>query len=120
DGPSRRLPYGDDPATVRYTGLDGLLSRDDGEDRTLGDPTLGDRPLGDEKPRTEPPAERTQPPPRAEGGGKPAGARAGEDAFAHLFRDQGGPHSGASAAPPQPRSESAFRSEPRGSAPGPY
>ncbi|GAA2467235.1 murein biosynthesis integral membrane protein MurJ [Streptomyces macrosporus] len=32
EGPSRRLPYGDDPATVRFTGVDDLLSRAPDED----------------------------------------------------------------------------------------
>ncbi|WP_051718179.1 murein biosynthesis integral membrane protein MurJ [Streptomyces megasporus] len=36
EGPSRRLPYGDDPATVRFTGVDDLIGRapdEDGERR---------------------------------------------------------------------------------------
>ncbi|MTE20006.1 murein biosynthesis integral membrane protein MurJ [Streptomyces sp. TRM43335] len=32
EGPSRRLPYGDDPATVRFTGVDDLLSGAPGEE----------------------------------------------------------------------------------------
>ncbi|PJE99429.1 murein biosynthesis integral membrane protein MurJ [Streptomyces carminius] len=32
EGPSRRLPYGDDPTTVRFTGVDDILSRAPGED----------------------------------------------------------------------------------------
>ncbi|MGW8377774.1 murein biosynthesis integral membrane protein MurJ [Streptomyces sp. ODS28] len=53
-GPSRNLPYGDDPSTVRFTGVDELISRAPGEEHED---------------------------PRARG--------RQQDAFAHLYRDQG-------------------------------
>ncbi|OEV28939.1 hypothetical protein AN219_19410 [Streptomyces nanshensis] len=115
DGPSRRLPYGDDPATVQYTGLDGLLSRSR-DDRT-GDDRTGHDPTGDRDPHSQ---RRLQP----ESGPQPrpdGERRDPEDAFAHLFRDQGRSHaSDTPAAPPQPRSESTPGHEPRASASGPY
>ncbi len=92
EGPSRRLPHGDDPAKVQYTGVDGLLSRSPDEDEHAGAAALPD------------PAAPQQE-------GQPAGQAEPEDAFAHLFRDQGrqqpAQSSRTAAAPPQPRSEMA-------------
>jgi len=99
EGPSRHLPYGDDPATVQYTGVDGLLSRPSGEPGRTDD------------------ADATDPHQEQLGGQR----REPDDAFAHLFRDQGRDQGRARpaqsstappspdrppSAPPQPRSES--------------
>jgi putative peptidoglycan lipid II flippase len=104
EGPSRRLPYGDDPATVQYTGVDGLLSGSpDGTERM--EPSAGPKP---DQPH-----------------GQQDEQRAPEDAFAHLFRDQGKQrptHPDGSGqpltAPPQPRSESTPRQSPAAVASG--
>ncbi|WP_314176040.1 murein biosynthesis integral membrane protein MurJ [Streptomyces winkii] len=109
DGPSRHLPYGDDPATVQYTGLDGLLSRSradndggSGQDRRDGTPPSG--------------THHEDPAPQVSSEGRDP-----EDAFAHLFRDQGRSQAAHSpAAPPQPRSESAPAQQPHTSGSGPY
>ena len=101
EGPSRRLPRGDDPAKVQYTGVDGLLSRSDDENERG-------------------PAEQPDPA-RGADAGQLSGKGEPDDAFAHLFRDQGRQQPASSprtaAAPPQPRSEIAPRQE--GQAPRP-
>ncbi|NLU76110.1 murein biosynthesis integral membrane protein MurJ [Streptomyces sp. HNM0575] len=106
DGASRRLPYGDDPATVQSTGVDGLLSRSrDGQDATARHeeqrPAQGHEDRQPEAQRREAHEQEDRPHVSNEG-------RDPDDAFAHLFRDQGRtPVADSSAAPPQPRTESA-------------
>ncbi|QPP07667.1 murein biosynthesis integral membrane protein MurJ [Streptomyces bathyalis] len=115
DGPSRRLPYGDDPASVRYTGVDGLLSgsRDDEGSAPRGEHPDPSGPRHPE-PSAQEPAREATPQVSTEG-------RDPEDAFAHLFRDQGRGHaSHTSASPPQPRSEGMPPQAPRASASGPH
>ncbi|GGO49090.1 hypothetical protein GCM10012287_25620 [Streptomyces daqingensis] len=114
EGPSRRLPRGDDPATVEYTGLDGLLS---GPAASPGASTREQ--ASAEGPRETGGAERTDP---AGANQSDADRPAPDDAFAHLFRDQGRTAPGRTPAPPQPRSESAPAPAPgpgSGSAPQP-
>ncbi|AXK35307.1 murein biosynthesis integral membrane protein MurJ [Streptomyces armeniacus] len=117
EGFSQYMPYGDDPATVQFTGLDDLLTQA---------PRMPRRPREPRDPRTGHGqgygAEgyghgAGQAPPQAPGQGQggapyvgPAGVKPNpEDAFAHLFRDQypartqpHGADGGATGAPPAP------------------
>ncbi|RAJ66517.1 putative peptidoglycan lipid II flippase [Streptomyces sp. Amel2xB2] len=125
--PSRRTPYGDDPATARYTGVDGLLSRsrDDepGDAGTAGPGgttgTARDEAASD--PREPAAGHETRPPERPQVSGE---SRDPDDAFAHLFRDQTRGHADgartSSAAPPPPRAESTPVQDPRSSTSDPY
>ncbi|SCK14679.1 murein biosynthesis integral membrane protein MurJ [Streptomyces sp. WMMB 322] len=117
DGPSRRLPYGDDPASVRYTGVDGLLSATEDDEGAPRADRPGPSCTRSAEPAREEQAREKQAPetPQVSTEGRDP-----EDAFAHLFRDQGRGHAGHGAAsPPQPRSGSMPPHAPHTSASGP-
>jgi putative peptidoglycan lipid II flippase len=114
EGPSRRLPYGDDPSTVQFTGIDGLLSgapdatQANPRASTSASPSVPDAPGAPRPPAPRQSAPSTPPAPFAqerEGtaaageqhtpeagrhtGHVPQPSQSQSDAFAHLFRDQG-------------------------------
>ncbi|MHC5702815.1 murein biosynthesis integral membrane protein MurJ [Streptomyces tirandamycinicus] len=75
DGPSRRLPYGDDARSVQFTGVDDLVTRA-GEDKTehdafahlYRDQQAGGRPVAAAEPEPEPAPAPTPAPGKGSGG----------------------------------------------------
>ena len=113
EDPGGRSPYGEDPATLQFTG--GPVAQAPEEDGR------GDRPARETRQdpaRGEDGQDEQAGQDQNQGQGQPDGQRGPEDAFAHLFRDQGhqqpAPRPAAGQwnaqqppAPPQPRAETA-------------